>query len=409
MLFAPFKTVPKLLLTKPIAGILTTLAIFLPLTLIFLFLSSIVGAPAGSSTVGLIFASLALFFGLFFFLYSMKYYISVLLVLKMAQGGSAEQNRTIDKKQLTIDPSASSGQANQSQRSNVKGQMSNVISRIISKLGIGLLEVFHLRGIRAYLGGVLGGRPYRVNPLLLNLNEVELAGGPKPFVSVHAAIYNEKRVVERLIRATTSQEWSVESNKIHVTGNTKDENGSVSHVTGHVSPANYEVVIVDDSTDETTEIAKQTLIENGWQLSKGMGVGVGVAAGMGSGYGNTLNENDTGSYNQNENHQQETFVFTKPDGPTVKLIHRFTRSGFKGGALQEALVNTDPRAEYVTVFDADFVPYPDTLTQFVKTFQVLGGASSEGQRLASSEVSLNANANLLNAERSPIAAVQGYQ
>src|SRR3989344_7024258 len=91
MLFAPFKTVPKLLLTKPIAGILTTLAIFLPLTLIFLWLSSIVGAPAGSSTVGFIFSSLALFFWFFFFLYSMKYYISVLLVLKMAQGGGGEQ------------------------------------------------------------------------------------------------------------------------------------------------------------------------------------------------------------------------------------------------------------------------------------------------------------------------------
>src|SRR3989338_1014985 len=67
----------------------------------------------------------------------------------------------------------------------------------------------------------------------------------------------------------------------------------------------------------------------------------------------------------------EIYTFSKPDGPTVKLLHRASRAGFKGGALQKALENTDGRAEYVCIFDADFVPYPDTIEQFVKTFQVL--------------------------------------
>ncbi|MDP2730741.1 MAG: glycosyltransferase family 2 protein, partial [Dehalococcoidales bacterium] len=94
----------------------------------------------------------------------------------------------------------------------------------------------------------------------------------------------------------------------------------------------------------------------------------------------------------------ETFVFTAVSGeqnavsilPTVKLIHRFSRSGFKGGALQKALEQTDERAAYVAVFDADFVPYPDTIEQFVKSFQATCGG-------------------LEKVKESNIAAVQGYQ
>src|SRR3990167_9686359 len=71
-LIAPFVTIPKLLITKPLNGILAILATFIPLTLIFLWLRSIINAPLGPSTLGLIFASVALFFGLFFFLYSLN-------------------------------------------------------------------------------------------------------------------------------------------------------------------------------------------------------------------------------------------------------------------------------------------------------------------------------------------------
>lgn len=96
---------------------------------------------------------------------------------------------------------------------------------------------------------------------------------------------------------------------------------------------NCEVVAVDDSTDETSEI-----LEKNWS-----------------------------------NH------------PQVKIIHRQMRKGFKGGALNEALEHTDPRAEYVCVFDADFIPPPDIIQRFMWHFE-------------------NANH-----ERKEIAAVQGYQ
>ena len=62
---------------------------------------------------------------------------------------------------------------------------------------------------------------------------------------------------------------------------------------------------------------------------------------------------------------QAKLKVTKGDGKTVteaevdpginiKLIHRTTRSGFKGAALREALKHTDKRAEFIVVFDADF-------------------------------------------------------
>src|SRR6202022_4058831 len=78
---------------------------------------------------------------------------------------------------------------------------------------------------------------------------------------------------------------------------------------------NYEVIIVDDSTDESTEILER------W---KGQ--------------------------------------------PRFKVFHRPTRDGFKGGALKVALAATDPRAEYVVVFDADSIPFPDSIQRLLYHF-----------------------------------------
>src|SRR3989339_1123911 len=108
MLLAPFVTVPKLIVKNPPVGILVTLLTFLPLTLIFLFLRSIVDASTQTSIVGLVFASIALTFGIFFFIYSLKYYLSVLLVLKLASRGSQTTDPSTSSGQL---PSTSSGQA----------------------------------------------------------------------------------------------------------------------------------------------------------------------------------------------------------------------------------------------------------------------------------------------------------
>ena len=81
----------------------------------------------------------------------------------------------------------------------------------------------------------------------------------------------------------------------------------------------------------------------------------------------------------------------------VKIYHRANREGFKGGALNEALKHTNPKAEYVVVFDADFVPEPDILKKFLAYFGKHGP---------------NGNGNGTNGGRygnGRLAAVQGYQ
>ncbi|OLB80678.1 MAG: hypothetical protein AUI15_41320 [Actinobacteria bacterium 13_2_20CM_2_66_6] len=133
--------------------------------------------------------------------------------------------------------------------------------------------------------------------------------GYHPFVSVHVAAYNEKRVIERLLASLDQLEY----------------------------PA-YEVVLVDDSTDESVQILQQ------W-------VG----------------------------------------RPKFKILHRNSRQGFKGGALREALKVMDPRTEYVVVFDADSMPFPDSIDRFLPYFYDRGGADGAPRR------------------REEIAAVQSYQ
>jgi cellulose synthase/poly-beta-1,6-N-acetylglucosamine synthase-like glycosyltransferase len=71
--------------------------------------------------------------------------------------------------------------------------------------------------------------------------------------------------------------------------------------------------------------------------------------------------------------------------PALKFVHRKDRGGFKGGALQQALRYMHPDAEYVVVFDADFVPPPDIISKFLSVFKRAEGRGK------------------------PVAAVQGYQ
>ena len=85
---------------------------------------------------------------------------------------------------------------------------------------------------------------------------------------------------------------------------------------------NYEVIVVDDSRDETIKIIKE------WSKRR--------------------------------------------EPPVIKFVHRSERKGFKGGALSEALRHTDPRAVYVIVFDADFIPPPDIIQQFLWYFEMAG-------------------------------------
>jgi cellulose synthase/poly-beta-1,6-N-acetylglucosamine synthase-like glycosyltransferase len=128
-----------------------------------------------------------------------------------------------------------------------------------------------------------------------NGNGYHIDLGYHPFVSVHVAAYNEKRVIERLLTALSQLEYP-----------------------------EYEVVVVDDSTDESVQILEQ------W-------------AGR----------------------------------PRFKILHRTSRSGYKGGALREALKVMDPRTEYVVVFDADSVPFPDSIERLLPLFyRVSDGTSS---------------------------------
>src|SRR3990170_5251635 len=160
-----------------------------------------------------------------------------------------------------------------------------------------------------------------------------------PFISVHIPFYNEKKVVERSIQAAVNFDYQ----------------------------GSYEVILCDDSTDETTTIISDYLVNQSINNS--------VKSVNGEGYTLTTAE-------------------VRP-GVVVKHIHRTSRQGFKGGALRLALKCCDPRTEFISVFDADFVPYPDTLTLFLKYFS------------ASAKATADEKASLTNLGN--IAAVQGYQ
>lgn len=215
------------------------------------YLQIFIQAPSLVTSIGYVFASGAIVFGIFFLLYSAKYYISIALVLAYSRQSLAKQGKDIVLRE--------------------------------------------------------GGRS-QASGLVPDVSHVSLER--QPFVSIHLPMYNEKRVVNRLLEAVTSMNYE-----------------------------NYEVIVCDDSTDETKEIVYE------WK-----------------------------------NH------------PRIKISHRDTRSGFKGAALQKALEVMNPKTEFVIVFDADFMPFPDTIEQFLRYFKSITG-SIEQRSYA----------------KSKIAALQGYQ
>ncbi len=143
-----------------------------------------------------------------------------------------------------------------------------------------------------------------------NGNGYHIDLGYHPFVSIHVAAYNEKRVIERLLTCLAQLDYP-----------------------------EYEVVLVDDSTDESVQILER------W---KGQ--------------------------------------------PRFKIGHRTSRLGFKGGALREALKVMDPRTEYVVIFDADSMPFPDSIERFLPYFYQLNGPDKKEVK-----------------RREDVAAVQSYQ
>lgn len=113
----------------------------------------------------------------------------------------------------------------------------------------------------------------------------------EPMVTIQLPVYNEKYVVERLLAATSQMKYP------------KDK---------------LEIQLLDDSTDETTNIILKK-IES-----------------------------------------------LRPQGLDIKLIHRENRAGFKAGALDHGLQSA--RGECIVIFDADFVPQPDFLQQTLSYF-----------------------------------------
>jgi cellulose synthase/poly-beta-1,6-N-acetylglucosamine synthase-like glycosyltransferase len=113
----------------------------------------------------------------------------------------------------------------------------------------------------------------------------------EPVVTVQLPIYNERYVVERLLDAVCAIEWP------------RDR---------------LEVQVLDDSTDDTKEIAARKVLEL-------------VARGF-----------------------------------DVVHLHRADRRGYKAGAL--AAGTEVAKGEYLAVFDADFVPEPDFLRRTIDHF-----------------------------------------
>ena len=152
--------------------------------------------------------------------------------------------------------------------------------------------------------------------------------GYHPFVSVQVAAYNEKRVIERLLSALA-----------------------------HLDYPAYEVVVVDDSTDESVEILKR------WR-----------------------------------------------DVPRFKILHRTSRAGYKGGALREALKIMDPRTEYVVIFDADAVPFSDSIERLLPLFYRVSDGTSSSRRFEAAFGRTDPPSEPGQIKRrAEVAAVQSYQ
>jgi cellulose synthase/poly-beta-1,6-N-acetylglucosamine synthase-like glycosyltransferase/CheY-like chemotaxis protein len=253
--------------------------------------------------------TIALICGFFFLFYGLKYYGSVALILLATSG-------------------APNGNGN-----------GNGLNGVFNGMGVtnGLKHKPDLEKpglLRALVGRILGWDPNgRSNGTrsvqtedksngrsLKNGNGYHFRGSEQPFISIHLPIYNETRVVDRLLEACTRLDYQ-----------------------------NYEVLVADDSTDETIRHLEK------WAKH-----------------------------------------------PKVKISHRINRTGFKGAALKHAMEVMDPRARFIVVFDADFIPPPTILHQFLSYFFGVNG--NNGNNHVNGK-----NGHELELIDEKLAVVQGYQ
>ncbi|HWX41619.1 MAG TPA: glycosyltransferase, partial [Blastocatellia bacterium] len=149
---------------------------------------------------------------------------------------------------------------------------------------LGLLSIYGIYRYRlVYL--FLRYRHYRPSP------KARFASDELPRVTVQLPLFNEMYVAERLIEAVSKLDYPREL---------------------------LEIQVLDDSTDETHEIASRTVqkyVEQGFDIA---------------------------------------------------YKHRNERIGFKAGALEEGLKTAT--GQFVLIFDADFVPRPDCLRRMIDYF-----------------------------------------
>jgi len=140
--------------------------------------------------------------------------------------------------------------------------------------------------------------PYGLNfyYLLNRAKEYEEAPperGAKHKVTIQLPIYNERYVIDRLVEACLG-------------------------IADHYGKNDVQILLLDDSTDETTEIARGIVDKY-----------------------KSLNYD-------------------------IDLVHRDSREGFKAGALQNALKFT--KHQFIAIFDSDFRPTPDFLDRVIHYF-----------------------------------------
>ena len=148
-----------------------------------------------------------------------------------------------------------------------------------------VLGVLCLYGFHRYLMVYLYYRHAKRDP------KVEKEFPALPPVTVQLPIYNEMYVAERLIDASCQIVYPADKLQIQV---------------------------LDDSTDETVEVARKKVEE--W----------------------------------------------KAKGIDIEYVHRSDRTGYKAGALDNGLKTA--KGEFVALFDADFVPQPDFLQKTIHYF-----------------------------------------
>ncbi|MGZ5435850.1 MAG: glycosyltransferase [Pyrinomonadaceae bacterium] len=119
----------------------------------------------------------------------------------------------------------------------------------------------------------------------------EFADADLPRITVQLPLFNEMYVVERLVKAVTEIDYPLER---------------------------MEIQVLDDSTDETVNIASATVARYAAQ------------------------------------------------GFDIHYIHRDDRTGFKAGALANGMKTA--KGNLIAIFDADFVPKPDFLRKLVHFF-----------------------------------------